>query len=94
MNAECPTLTNESIKQQAGLLRHLVILCEQLLKLVDNQQCSRHPFRWLRSAESSEILNARRAKEITAPAKFSIQSAQDRQSELAVAFDGDDAGMR
>ena len=44
MHAEGSALTDEAVEDQGGILGDLVVLDEDLLKLVDDQQDARHRF--------------------------------------------------
>ena len=94
MNSERAALADQTIEEQRGRLRQRVILDEELLEFVDHQQHARQRLIGARVAESRQILHADAPEQLAAILQQRVQPLQDADAELAIAFDGDDSGMR
>ena len=94
MHAEGPPLTNEAVEDQGGVLRDLVILDEDFLKLVDDQQDARHGIGVIRLPETGHVLHGVFAEQVAATLQFTVELLEHRKAEFAFALDGDHAGMR
>ena len=98
VHAEGAALTHQAIQQQRRFAGELVIFDEEFLELVHDQEDARQ-VRQLRMlggilAVAGQIVDAGGAIDFAALAQFDVKSLQDAQAELALAFDGDDAGVR
>ena len=95
VHAERPALPHQAVEQQRRLLGDLVVLDEELLELVDDQQDARQRLRRLLGLRIAvQVLHARLAEAFAADLQLGVQPLQHAQAELALALDGDDAGVR
>src|SRR5260370_36683152 len=94
MNAEGSALPNQPVQKQGRLLSDAVVFDKEQLKLIDDQQDSRHDGLGIRHAVVRQILDTCGAEALAAPFQFSVQPLQDAQAEFSLAFDGDQSSMR
>ena len=88
MHAEGAALAHQPVKEERGVLRHLVVLDEELLELVDHEEAARHSLGAAEGAPVGEVLDVRRAVQLAAAAQLVVQALQHAQAELAVALHG------
>ena len=93
VNAEGAPLPDDAVQQNGGGLADFVIFDEQFLKFVDHQQGARHRSLTAGPEKAGEILHAQLAELFPAPLKFLIDAREHAQTELAVARNGDHAGV-
>ena len=95
MHAERPALPHQPVQQQGGVLGDLVVLDEQLLKLIDDQQrCAATVASGSASRNPARSCTPRLAEHIAAALQLGVEPLQHAQAELALALDGDHAGVR
>ena len=88
MHAEGAALAHQAVEEERGVLRHLVVLDEELLELVDHEEAARHPLRAAERAPVGEVLDVLRAVQLAATAQLVVEALEDAQAELAVALHG------
>ena len=88
-----PCRTSRSSSSDA-VLAELVVLDEELLELVDHQQHRGSGTSGLRIAEPGDVLHPVLAEQFAALLQHGVEPLQRTHAELAIAFDGDDVGMR
>ena len=98
MDAESAPLPHQPIQKQSRFLRDLVILDEEFLKFVDDEQDARHirlaVVAGMILAIGNQVVDAALAEALAAGFQLDVEPLQDAEAKLALAFDGDDAGMR
>lgn len=93
MDAKGPALPDDAIEEDGGLLGDLVVFGKELLKLVDEEKGARHGNGALCFPVAGDILHAGGTEEFAAVFELFVKAVEDTEAELAVALDGDDAGM-
>src|SRR6185503_13706589 len=86
VHAEGSALAHQAVEQLCGLLRHLVFLDEELLKLVDDEQ---EPRQWRRAghvAITVHVLNAGIPKTIGPFAHRAVEPLEHADAELPFAL--------
>ena len=94
VDAERAALADEAVEQQRRVLGELVVGDEQLLELVDDQQRARQRRVGHGAAEAGDVLHAVLAEQLAAAAQLLVEPLEHADAELALAFDGDHAGVR
>ena len=94
VDAEGPALPHQTVEQQRGLLRDLVVLDEEFLELVDDEQDSRQRVGRPRPCDSRSGLARRVAEPIGPPPHLRVEPLQHADAELAIALDGHHPGVR
>ena len=93
MHPEGAALADEPVEDQRRILSELVILDEQLLELVDDEEDPRHRFGAAGGTEAGEVLDGQIPEQVAAPLQLAVELLKDREAELTLALDGDDAGV-
>ena len=94
VHAERATLPDQAVEPQGRLLGELVLLDEELLKLVDDQQDSGQGRRAGDVAVAVQVLHARVAEPVGPQAQLGVEPLEHADPELALALDRDDARVR
>jgi len=85
-------LPDQLLEDNGGILSELVVFGEKHLKFIDDEDGARQLGAG-RLAVGGDILDAGLAEEIAAAGQLGVEPPQDAEAELAVAFDGDGAGV-
>ena len=93
VHAEGTALANEAVENQGRILGDLVVLDEDLLKLVDDQQDAGHGVGIARLSEAIDVLHGAFAEQIAPPLELAVKLFEHRKPELPLALDGDHAGV-
>ena len=94
VNAEGSALAHQAVQQQRDFLRDLVVLDEELLKLVDDEQDARHGHVGAGIAKALEVLHADFPVQVAAALELEVQPLEHAEPEFTLALDGDDLGVR
>ncbi len=94
MHSEASSLPHDSIEEHGGLLCKFIIFYEKLLKLVDHDKDARHRTIRIATDPASHVLNPSISEHLSTFLHDAIQVFERAQTELALAFDPDDIGMR
>ncbi len=94
MHTEGTSLPHQAIQKQSDFLRDLVVLDEELLKLVDDQEHARHGDLGPGLAIAGQVLTAELPVDLAALPQLDVQPLEHAQAEFAFALDGDDSRVR
>ena len=94
MHAERAALAHEAVEQHRCVLRHAVVVEEELLELVDHEENPRHARVGANLAETRDVLDARLAEQLAAAGELRIEALEHREAEFAVGFNRDRARVR
>src|SRR5262249_17329015 len=94
VQAKRAALAHQAVEQASRVLGQTAGLDEKLLEFVHNEQHARQRSGGFGLAERSHVLRTRLAETVAATLQFRIKTLQYAQTKLALALDGDDAGVR
>ena len=93
MDAEGPTLTDDAVKEDAGILGDVIVFDKEFLEFVNDEEGAGDGLFATSLFVTGNVLYSKFAEHVATALELLVDTLEDAEAELAITLDGDDFGV-